>query len=165
MNEPKVITLHYNLFKDNAEGDQIESSKGKEPLVFLTGQGAMIPDFEQNVMNLSNGDAFSFSIIAENAYGISTTEAIIDLEKTIFEKEGKLMEEIVVNNIIRMQDPEGRMLPAKVLEVNDVTIKIDLNHPLADQNLFFTGEIVAVRAATNDEISHGHAHGIGGHQH
>jgi len=165
MNEPKVITLHYNLFKDNAEGDQIESSKGKEPLVFLTGQGAMIPDFEQNVMNLSNGDAFSFSIIAENAYGISTTEAIIDLEKTIFEKEGKLMEEIVVNNIIRMQDPEGRMLPAKVLEVNDVTVKIDLNHPLADQNLFFTGEIVAVRAATNDEISHGHAHGIGGHQH
>ena len=60
----KVITVNYNLFKDSAEGELIETTKGKDPLVFLSGKGQMISDFESNVVTLNEGDDFSFSIIS-----------------------------------------------------------------------------------------------------
>ena len=65
-NNHKVISVDYNLFKDNAEGDLIETTKGKDPLVFLSGTGQMIPDFESAVVSLKEGDDFSISIKSEN---------------------------------------------------------------------------------------------------
>ena len=58
----KVISLEYNLFRDSAEGEQIETTVGKDPLVFLSGKGMMLPDFEVNVVPLNTGDTFSFGI-------------------------------------------------------------------------------------------------------
>jgi FKBP-type peptidyl-prolyl cis-trans isomerase SlyD len=161
----KVITLHYNLFKDNEAGEAIESSNGKNPLTFLSGVGQMIPDFENNVVNLKVGESFSFGIAALDAYGERTDEAIIDLDQEMFKKDGVLMEEIAVGNMIPLQDQEGRMVPALVLAINEETVTMDVNHPLAGQDLHFTGEIVEIREATDEEISHGHVHGPGGHQH
>ena len=80
----KVITVHYNLYKDTAEGEMIESTEGKEPLMFLTGLGQMIPDFENNVKDLNVNDEFSFGIKSENAYGKRTEEAIIELPQDMF---------------------------------------------------------------------------------
>lgn len=161
----KVITLHYNLFKDSENGEAIESSNGKNPLTFLSGVGQMIPDFENNVVNLKVGESFSFGIAALDAYGERTDEAIVELDIEMFKKDGELMEEIAIGSMIPLQDQEGRMVPAKVLEINENSILMDVNHPLAGQDLHFTGEIVEVRDATSEEISHGHVHGPGGHQH
>lgn len=161
----KVITLHYNLFKDNETGEAIESSTGKQPLTFLSGVGQMIPDFENNVVGLNAGDTFSFGIAAIDAYGERTDEAIIDLDQEMFKKDGELMEEVALGNIIPLQDQEGRMVPATVLAINETTVTVDVNHPLAGQDLHFTGEVLEVREATGEEISHGHVHGPGGHQH
>ncbi len=161
----KVITLHYNLFKDTANGEAIESSAGKEPLTFLSGMGHMIPHFEQNVIDLNVGDTFSFGVPAAHAYGVRSEEAVIDLNKEMFMKDGKLMDEVKIDAVLPLQDQDGRMHPAKVLSVNESTVRVDVNHPLADQDLHFTGEILEVREATADEISHGHVHGPGGHQH
>ncbi|HIF14728.1 MAG TPA: peptidylprolyl isomerase, partial [Bacteroidetes bacterium] len=72
----KVITLEYDLYKDTSDGEMIESTKGKNPLVFLSGSGQMIPDFESNVSDLEVGEYFSFSIATENAYGKRKEEAI-----------------------------------------------------------------------------------------
>ena len=82
----KVVTVHYNLYKDTVEGEMIESTEGKEPLMFLTGLGQMIPDFENKVKDLNVGDEFSFGITAENAYGKRTEEAIVELPQDMFRR-------------------------------------------------------------------------------
>ena len=161
----KVISVNYNLFKDTAEGEMIESTEGKAPLTFLSGMGQMIPDFENNVVNLNVGDTFSFGIKSENAYGSKTDEAIMDLPQDIFMQDGKLVDEVKPGNMLPLQDQNGGVVPAIVVKVNETTVTMDLNHPLADQDLHFTGNIVELREATADEISHGHVHGEGGVQH
>ena len=161
----KVITVHYNLYKDTAEGEMIESTEGKEPLMFLTGLGQMIPDFENEVKDLNVNDKFSFGIKSENAYGKRTDEAIIELPQDMFKKEGKLVEEVVVGNVLPLEDQNGHVHPAKIVSINEETITADVNHPLADQDLHFTGNVVEVREATAEELDHGHVHGPGGHEH
>jgi len=161
----KVISVDYKLTKDNEGGDLIETSEGKEPLVFLSGVGHMIPTFEENVAALTAGESFSFGIKAADAYGVRNEEAIVNLASEMFMKEGKLMEEVKIGATLPLQDQEGRVHPAKVMSMSDDTITMDVNHPLADQDLHFTGKVVEVREATEDEISHGHVHGPGGHNH
>ncbi|MBL4669646.1 MAG: FKBP-type peptidyl-prolyl cis-trans isomerase [Flavobacteriales bacterium] len=167
MSETKknVVTVNYNLHKDTAAGEMIESTEGKEPLMFLTGLGQMIPDFENKVKDLNVGDTFSFGIKSENAYGKRTDEAIIELPQDMFMKEGKLVEEVAVGNVLPLEDQNGQVHPAKIVSINKETITADVNHPLADQDLHFTGNIVEVREATKEEVEHGHVHGPGGHEH
>lgn len=161
----KVITVHYNLYKDTAEGEMIESTEGKEPLMFLTGLGQMIPDFENKVKDLNVGDEFSFGITSENAYGKSSEEAIIELPQDMFMKEGKLVEEVVVGNVLPLEDQNGQVHPAKIVSINEETITADVNHPLADQDLHFTGSVTEAREATAEELDHGHVHGPDGDEH
>lgn len=161
----KVITVDYNLFKDTSEGDMIESTKGKEPLVFLSGTGQMISEFESNVVKLGVGEKFSFFIKAKNAYGKRKEEAVIELPQDMFMKEGELVEGVVAGNLLPLKDQNGQVHPSKVVSINEKTITFDVNHPLADQNLHFTGTVVSVREATTEELDHGHVHGPGGHQH
>lgn len=161
----KVISLDYKLFRDTTEGEMIETTEGKQPLVFLSGVQQMIPEFEAQVVKLSAGDNFSFGIKAENAYGTKSKEAVIELPKDMFMKEGKMVEEVAVDNILPLQDQNGQIVPAKVVSINEASVTVDVNHPLADQDLHFTGTVVEVREATKEEVEHGHAHGPGGHQH
>jgi FKBP-type peptidyl-prolyl cis-trans isomerase SlyD len=161
----KVVSISYNLYKDSEKGEMIESTEGQDPLVFLTGLGQMIPEFEANVIELSAGDDFSFGIKSENAYGKRTDDAIVELPQDMFMKEGKLVEEVVVDNVLPLEDQNGQVHPAKIVSVNEETITCDVNHPLADQDLHFTGKIVEVRDATAEELEHGHVHGAGGEEH
>ncbi|MGB0887131.1 MAG: FKBP-type peptidyl-prolyl cis-trans isomerase [Vicingaceae bacterium] len=161
----KVVTVNYNLYKDTADGEMIETTEGKQPLMFLTGVGQMIPDFENGVKDLNVGDEFSFGIKSENAYGKRTDEAIIELPQDMFKKDGKLVDEVVVDNVLPLEDQNGHVHPAKIVSINEETITCDVNHPLADQDLHFTGSVVEMRDATAEELDHGHVHGPGGHEH
>jgi FKBP-type peptidyl-prolyl cis-trans isomerase SlyD len=161
----KVISVHYNLHKETAEGEMIESTTGKEPLVFLSGVGQMIPDFEANIVNLTVGDTFSFGIEAAKAYGTRSDDAIIELDKAMFMDGDKLADGIEEGKIVPLQDQNGRVVPANVVKINENTLTMDVNHPLADQDLHFTGSILDIREATAEELSHGHVHGPGGHEH
>ncbi|MFK7900061.1 MAG: peptidylprolyl isomerase [Cyclobacteriaceae bacterium] len=160
-----VISVDYKLFKDTAEGELIETTEGKDPLVFLSGMGQMIPDFEANVTSLSKGDTFSFGIEAAKAYGTVMKEAIVDLPQNMIMKDGKLVEEVQIGNILPLQDQDGNVHQAKVVSINEETVTMDANHPLADQDLHFTGSVVEVREATQQEIDHRHAHGPEGEDH
>lgn len=154
----KVITLDYKLFRDNAEGEMIETTEGKQPLVFMSGVYQMIPEFEAQVVNLAAGETFSFGIKAENAYGTRTEEAIIELPQDMFKQDGEMIKEIAVDNIVPLQDQNGQVVPAKVVSINDETVTMDVNHPLADQDLHFTGTVVEVREATAEEMEQNHVH-------
>ena len=70
-----------------------------------------------------------------------------------------------VGSIVPMSDSDGNQLRGRILEVNDETVQMDFNHPLAGTDLHFVGTILEVRDAEAEELAHGHAHGPHGHQH
>ncbi len=162
----KVVTLHYKLQVDDAQGEMIEETFGSEPLVFLHGVGQMIPEFENQLEGKASGDDFSFRIDHASAYGEFNPNAIVKLPISTFVVNGKLAKELLeVGRRIPMQDQNGNPLNGTVKEVQKDTVVMDFNHPLAGVDLFFSGKIEDVRQATDEEVAHGHVHGPGGHEH
>jgi FKBP-type peptidyl-prolyl cis-trans isomerase SlyD len=161
-----VVSLSYILKHDDANGEIIEETKAGDPLVFLYGNGQMLPKFEDNLSALKTGDDFEFILSSEDAYGEMDQDAIIDLDKNIFMVEGKIDDELLtIGNIIPMRDDQGHMLQGTVVSIGNETVRMDFNHPMAGNVLHFKGKIIDVRTATAEELSHGHAHGAGGHHH
>ncbi|MBL0342182.1 MAG: FKBP-type peptidyl-prolyl cis-trans isomerase [Bacteroidetes bacterium] len=163
----KIVSVTYRLEANTMGNDKqhIETADVERPLVFLFGSGGLIPAFEENLHGKQKGDNFSFSIDAGNAYGEIETEALIDLPMDIFKVDGVIdMSVLQVGNIVPMTDRDGNRLDGRVLEIGGETVKMDFNHPLAGHQLHFSGEVVEVREASEEEISHGHAHtGLNGH--
>ncbi len=162
----KVVTLTYELRQKDANGQIIQKVEKDRPFVYLFGVGGLLPKFEQSLSGLQVGDSFSFGLTSEEGYGEPTQDAILDLDKQIFEIDGKIEEGLLdVGNQITMQDQHGNPIDGIVLEVTNEAVKMDFNHPLAGEDLYFSGEIIDIREADADEVSHGHVHGEHGHHH
>ncbi|MDG5800553.1 FKBP-type peptidyl-prolyl cis-trans isomerase [Marinilabiliaceae bacterium ANBcel2] len=150
----KFVTLTYQLRLNSAEGDLIEETNKENPLQFVFGAGRMIEMFEKNLDGLKTGDEFAFGLKADEAYGQVNKDAVVDLPKNIFEVNGTVDEQMLtVGNTIPMQDAQGNRLNGTVLEVVDEAVKMDFNHPLAGDDLHFTGSVVEVREATPEELA------------
>ena len=161
-----VVSLSYVLKRDDANGEIIEETRAGDPLVFLYGNGQMLPKFEEHLSSLKTNDAFEFTLASDDAYGEMDQDAIIDLDKSIFEVEGKIdTEMLAIGNVIPMRDDQGHMMQGTVVSVGDDVVRMDFNHPMAGNVLHFTGKVIDVRTATAEELSHGHVHGAGGHHH
>jgi FKBP-type peptidyl-prolyl cis-trans isomerase SlyD len=166
----KVVSLKYELRINAQDGKLVEKVENDRPLEFIYGIGNMLKEFESNLSGLKQGDSFNFNIKADNAYGQVNNDMIVDLSKDIFKIDGKIDENIlVIDKVVPMRDQSGNHLNGKIVEILDTTVKMDFNHPLAGDDLFFTGEILNIREATENEISHGHIHqeesGCGGNCH
>lgn len=162
-----VVSVTYELYASGThkKNDFVERADKDNPLTFLYGIGQMIVAFETHLKELKKGDKFEFDIAAQQAYGQYDLNAIVNLPKEVFKTDGMADKELLkVGNVIPMMDNEGNRLDGKVLEINDANIKMDFNHPLAGNDLHFVGEVLSVRMATPDEISHGHIHD-GNHHH
>ncbi len=150
----KMVSLTYDLHYDNAEGELIEQATIEKPLSFVFGAGLMLPKFEASLENLEAGNPFQISLQDVDAYGELDENAIVDLPKHIFFIDGEFDDEIVqIGNTVPMMSTSGQRLNGLVLEITDDTVKMDFNHPLAGEDLFFKGEIVEVREATDDELA------------
>jgi FKBP-type peptidyl-prolyl cis-trans isomerase SlyD len=162
----KVVTLTYKLQENNENGKILQEVDENRPFVHLFGVGTLLPAFEANLNNLEPEESFQFAIGAADAYGIKSDEAIIELDKSIFEIDGVIDENLLfVGNKIVMQDQNGNPIEGIVLEIRDSNVLMDFNHPLAGQDIYFSGKILDVRDATAEELEHGHVHEEGGHQH
>jgi FKBP-type peptidyl-prolyl cis-trans isomerase SlyD len=161
-----VVSLSYILKRDDAKGEIIEETRAGDPLVFLFGNGQMLPKFEEHLSTLKTGDDFEFTLASDDAYGEMDQDAIIDLDKSIFEVDGKIdLEMLATGNVIPMRDDQGHMMQGTVVSVGDDLVRMDFNHPMAGNVLHFKGNVIEVREATAEELSHGHVHGAGGHHH
>lgn len=150
------VACSYELYAGKGEEKElVEKTQDNLPLEFICGMGMMLPAFEQNLTGLKVGDKFDFTLSAENAYGTFIEEAVLDLPKEIFENEDGVFDStnVVVGNVLPMNDAEGHILRGTVLEIGKETVKMDFNHPLADQELHFIGEILEVREATAEDNS------------
>ena len=154
-----VVALTYKLHTlNNGKKEFVEEANKENPLVFLSGVGMMLPKFEENIQGLTKGDTADFELPAVDAYGDIDEAAVAQLPADMFKESGIPP----VGEIIPLQDNQGNQFRAKVVEVSPEVVVVDLNHPMAGQNLHFDIEVLEVREATEDELAHGHAHGIDG---
>ncbi len=157
----QVVTLHYTLNTVDKDGTKtfVEQTNAEQPFTFLYGVGMMLPKFEAEISELVAGDKKSFSVASEEAYGERIDNAITQLPKEMFEQSGLPP----VGAVLPLQDQNGNNLMAVVIEVNPEAVTVDLNHPMSGKTLHFDVEVLSNRPATEEELSHGHAHGEDGH--
>lgn len=153
----KSVSAEYELYVDGdkeGELELMEKATDQQPLSFIYGVGMMLPKFEEQLYGLAAGDRFDFTIEVNDAYGPYEDENVLDLDRSIFEIDGKLDEKMIfAGNVVPLMDSEGHRLNAQVVEVTDSHVKVDLNHPLAGENLHFKGSVLEVREATDAELS------------
>ncbi len=156
--ENKIVKLTYDLYVDGNEAGQEDlevRATAEHPLVYCHGRHMMLPMFEAALDGKEIGDSFDFRIPAADAYGEYDDEAVLTLDKELFCIDGKFDEErVYVGNIVPMTTAEGQIINAQVAEITDEKVTIDLNHPLAGENLHFTGKVLEVRDATEEELAH-----------
>jgi FKBP-type peptidyl-prolyl cis-trans isomerase SlyD len=165
-----VVTVGYTLKTRTGlslEENQVEKTDAGNPLVFMFGSGMLLPDFENNLRGKKSGDTFDFFIAADKGYGVKNDKYVLNIPIDSFKSpDGTLdLNELKLGNTLAMSDNQGNQLQGKILEITAVHVRMDFNHPLAGHELHFTGEVLNVRMATAEEVSHGHVHGAGGHHH
>lgn len=150
----KMVSLTYDLRVEGVEGELIEQATAERPLTFVYGAGVMLPKFEELLEGLEQGKSFEINLACADAYGDVDENAIVELPKNIFMIDGKFDDDIVtVGNTVPMMSTSGQRMDGLVLDVSDEIVKMDFNHPLAGEDLFFKGEILEVRDATDEEIA------------
>jgi len=157
--ENSAVSFHYSLTDD--DGQQLDSSAGKEPLAYLHGAGNIIPGLENALTGKAVGDSMSVAVSAAEGYGEVQKELIQDVPRSSFQG----ADVIEVGMQFEAQTGQGGSVPVTVTAVTDEIVTVDGNHPLAGKNLNFDVSIEDVRDATEEEIAHGHVHGPGGHHH
>ena len=153
-----VVSFHYTL--RNEAGTELESSRGHEPAVYLHGANNVIAGLESAMTGRETHDVFTVSLAPADAYGLRNPEKIQRVPVKHLAFRGKLE----AGQVVQMQTSEG-MRAVTVLKAGRHSADVDTNHPLAGQVLHFDIEITDLRPATAEELSHGHAHGPGGHHH
>jgi len=149
----KVVSLTYDLEVDN---EIIQSVNAEQPMEFIFGTGYLLPKFEAQILGKKAGENYDFTLCASDAYGEENPEAIVELPKNIFEVDGKIEEGLLsVGRVLPMQDSDGNRLNGSIDEIKEDTIVMNFNHPLAGAELHFSGKVIAVREATEQELSEG----------
>lgn len=156
--DKKVALIHYTL--TSVDGEVLDSSEGAEPLAYIHGLGNIVPGLEKELTGKQTGDKVNVEVSPEEGYGEINDELIQEVDRSAFDG----VDTIGVGMRFMAQTAWGQQ-PVIVTAVSDDTVTVDGNHPLANQTLKFDVEVVEVRDATEEELEHGHAHGVGGHQH
>jgi FKBP-type peptidyl-prolyl cis-trans isomerase SlyD len=153
-----VVAFHYTLTDDN--GQVLDSSQGREPLVYLQGVGQIVPGLEKAMDGRKVGDQFKVDVAPEEGYGVHHAELVQEVPREAFQG----VEDIQPGMQFQGRGPQG-VINVTVTKVDSDKVHIDGNHPLAGQTLHFDVEVTDVRSASEEELAHGHVHGEGGHHH
>ncbi len=155
----KVVTIEFTV-KNADTNEVIESSVGAEPLVYLHGFNNLVPGLENALTGKTVGDSYEVLVSPEEGYGVRDDSLQEQVPREMFQG----VNDISVGMEFTADGPQGPVV-VEVVAVDDKTVTVDANHPLASVPLAFNGEIKDIRDASDEEIEHGHVHGEGGHQH
>jgi FKBP-type peptidyl-prolyl cis-trans isomerase SlyD len=153
-----VVSIDYTLTDDS--GEVIDSSKGQEPLAYLHGAGNIIPGLEEALEGKQAGEQVKVAVPPEKGYGLRNESMTQQVPRNMFDTE----QEIKPGMRFHAESEHGTHT-VTVTAVDKENVTVDGNHPLAGKVLNFDVNIVEVRAATDEELSHGHVHGPHGHHH
>ncbi|HEC18494.1 MAG TPA: peptidylprolyl isomerase [Gammaproteobacteria bacterium] len=154
----KVVTLNYTLTDD--EGTVIDKSDDGS-FQYLHGASNIIPGLENALSGKAEGDELKVTVSPEEGYGERDDARKETVPREMFPADT----EIEPGMQFHAEGPQGQMITVTVVEVNDDTVTVDGNHPLAGVQLNFDVQVVGVRDASAEELEHGHVHGPEGHQH
>ena len=152
----RVLSFHYVL--TNNQGQTIDTSRGGESFPVLEGQKQILPALEKELFAMKPGDQKQVFLKADQAYGVINEQLKVQVPR----------EKLPPGDIkigTQFQAGEGSHRIFTVLKVETDKVFLDGNHPLAGQDLNFDVEVMEIRAATEEEKQHGHAHGVHGHSH
>lgn len=152
--EKMAVSIHYTLTND--AGEQLDNSRGEEPMVYLHGFGQIIGGLEDSLLGKSVGDKFNVTIEPANAYGERQEDMLQVVPMKMFEGIDKVEEGMQFH-----ADASQGVNVVTVTKIDGDDVTIDGNHPLAGQALTFDVEVMDIRPATEDELSHKHIHGEG----
>jgi len=155
-----VVKMHYSVA--DSDDTLIDSSYDHEPLIMIQSTGYMIKGLEMALEGHQTGDKFSVDVLADDAYGQRHDGYVQTIAKKMFGD----IDDLQVGSQLRATTDEGEQTVI-VIDITDNDITVDGNHPLAGIDLKFEIEILEVRAATEEELAHGHVHAAGGcgHEH
>jgi FKBP-type peptidyl-prolyl cis-trans isomerase SlyD len=153
-----AVFIHYTL--KNSAGDIVDSSEGSEPLAYIHGRGDIVPGLERALSGRNPGEKFEVAVSPADGYGVHRADRVQSVPRSAFDPKA----EIKPGMRFQAQN-EGGLMVVTVIDVSDTEVTVDGNHPLAGEMLNFAIEVVNVRAATQEELEHGHIHGEGGHHH
>ena len=153
-----VVHIDYTLTDDT--GEVLDTSKGAEPLMYMHGSGNLIPGLEKALDGKQAGDEFKVSIAPEDAYGLRDEDNMEEVPIDAFQGD----EELAVGMQVEVQHDHGTHVMT-IAAIGAESLTLDANHPLAGETLHFDVKVIDVRAATAEELQHGHAHGGDGHHH
>lgn len=153
-----VVDLNYTLKVDK---QVVDSSEGAEPIKFIQGEGHIIEGLEKELYGMKIGDDKNVVVSPENGYGNLKEEAIIDVPKDEFPEEIPLKP----GTELKVQNQAGETMNARIAAVQQDSVRLDFNHPLAGKELHFQVSVNDLREATEEEKEHGHVHGEDGHNH
>ncbi len=156
-----VVTFHYRLSNGDSE---LENSQGGDPMAYLHGHGNIISGLEAALNGKEAGEEFSVTVPPEEGYGLRKEDAVQRVPIKHLHDANKIKNKLKPGMLVNVNTQEGAK-QATVVKAGRFNVDLDTNHPLAGLTLTFDLTIESVREATAEEISHGHAHGIGGHQH
>ncbi len=136
-----TVQLHYT--GTLLDGTTFDSSEGRDPLQFEVGSGQIIPGLDVAIPGMKVGDKKIVKIGADDAYGQPNPEM-----RQAVPREGIPAEiPLEVGIQLQMQTPDGQAMPVTVVEVDEATVTLDANHPLAGKDLQFDIELVKIDAA------------------
>ncbi len=158
----KVVLIHYTL--TTAEGQELDSSRGDDPMPYLHGHDNIVPGLENALDGKEVGFHETVVVAPEDGYGEHSGDAPQAVPRDAFPAEMPLEEGMP----FMVENEMGQHIPVWVAGVQDDVVLLDTNHPLAGVELHFDVEIMSLRDATPEELLHGHPHGpdgAGGHHH
>lgn len=158
ISKDSVVQFHYTLTDET--GEQLESSYDGDPVAYLHGHGNMIAGVEKALENKVQGDEFSTTVAPEDGYGEIQEDALQRIPTKHLQGS-----DVWVPGMVATVNTEHGERQVTVVKVGRFMVTVDANHPLAGRTLTFDIKVEDIREATEEEIQHGHAHGVGGHQH
>lgn len=155
-----VVKFRYSI-QETGKAEVLEHNRDSIPMTFLCGHDNLMPALETALMGKSAGDKIKVSLAAADAYGERNENARQKVPlKHLISKHKRLLP----GSIVKVNTEDGP-IDASVIKVGKFMVELDLNHPFAGKNLDFELEVIEIRAATEEELAHGHVHGEGGHHH
>lgn len=153
----KVVTLSYDVHEDGPQGELIERMDNYYPFKFMFGTGKLLPAFEDKLLGLREGDRFTFTLQAEEAYGMVESGNMADIALEVFESSPAYRGvDLHTNLFVSLTDDLGKTHHGKIIELTDTYATVDFNHALAGKSLYFSGVVLRIREATVDEIIQQH---------
>src|SRR5215216_3011522 len=146
-----VVSMEYTLQVDNEE---IDSSKGQDPLQFLVGHGNIISGLEREMIGMKVGESKEVVVQPADAYGEFDEEAFMEVPRTAFPTDIPVEE----GSELTVRDDAGQARYARIDAVNGDNVTLNFNHPLAGDELLFNVKVVGLREPTAEELEHGHVH-------